>query len=125
MEKGIDEITPIAFNRNSKLRKSFRIRQRNVNIPPAAIIYMKKLEKTTFCVDRVNLQIPVNKKCIKKHDIGPQFSSETIDYDENIIDIDDNVPLVRKSSFKGKRKVLKKMRTKHKKLNQIISFFKI
>lgn len=40
------ESTPTAFVRGSKLRKSFRIRQRlNPKLPPAAVLFMKSLEK--------------------------------------------------------------------------------
>lgn len=118
------------FIRGSKLRKSFRIRHRhNSKLPPAALIYMKSLEKKSSeteintamkpSVVAVHLKSDIRKKedkLIRKI----RNLSELTELDESICD--DSAPLLRKTSSRNSfKKPSKKYR---KKLNKIISFFK-
>jgi hypothetical protein len=118
------------FVRGSKLRKSFRIRHRyNSKLPPAALIYMKSLEKRNE--NEINTSIKPSivgvhlKSDIRKKDEKPirkikNTLTEITELDE--ISCDDSTPLLRKTSSRNSfKKPAKKYK---KKLNKIISFFK-
>lgn len=121
------DFAPTFFNRESKLRKSFRIRHRlNKKLPPAAVIYMKSLEhyqnnkhdslksKSTFYVSSVE----------KPEEEAEDLHVSIIEAFENLYDdeqklIDDSPVLTRRSSNK------KKSNRKKIKLNKIIDFFRL
>jgi len=118
------------FVRGSKLRKSFRIRHRyNSKLPPAALIYMKSLERktneseinTTMKPSIVSVHL---KSDIRKKEEKPirkiKNLTEITELDETFCD--DSTPLLRKTSSRNSfKKPAKKYK---KKLNKIISFFK-
>lgn len=118
------------FVRGSKLRKSFRIRHRyNSKLPPAALIYMKSLERksneseinTAMKPSIVSVHL---KSDIRKKEEKPirkiKNLTEITELDETFCD--DSTPLLRKTSSRNSfKKPAKKYK---KKLNKIISFFK-
>ena len=119
------------FIRNSTSRKSFRVRRHRYNskIPPAAILYMKSLEKC--CVNEINTTVKtshvvIHPKCdnksSKKLEKLKNLSklTEIVELDDSI-SIDDTVPLLRRTSS---RSSFKKSTRKYKKLNKLISIFK-
>jgi hypothetical protein len=129
-EDSFDKEMPEHFIRGSRARKSFRIRHRvNAKLPPAAIIYMKSLEKTNVAdiktsvtaVKQANLHI-VSKNDKRKEPTLVHQSTEI--EDEHLCD-DESMPLLRRSSIsKTNRKSFKKPFKKHHKLNKIINFFR-
>ena len=115
------------FVRGSKLRKSFRIRNRySSKLPPAALIYMKSLEKKSS-ENEINtaikpsiVSVHLKSEIRKKEDKPIRKIRNLTELDESVCD--DSTPLLRKTSSRNSfKKPAKKYK---KKLNKIISFFK-
>lgn len=109
--------TPAPFVRGSRLRKSFRIKNRqryNAKLPPAAIIFMKSLEVKQN--SSIHQTLPTTK-------IEPTNSNVTVISDESEFDFeceDDDVKLIRKQPVHIYRNSFKKLQKK----KRFIDFFK-
>ncbi|KAG5680424.1 hypothetical protein PVAND_009932 [Polypedilum vanderplanki] len=128
-----DQEMPEHFIRGIRARKSFRIRQRvNTKLPPAALIYMKSLEKTN--VDDIKTSVSSSTPIVqtnlhktskkdKRKEMIVQQITEIEEFDETFCD--ESMPLLRRSTIGKKNKnSFKKSFRKHKKLNKIINFFR-
>lgn len=124
-----DQEMPEHFVRGMKARKSFRIRHRgNQKLPPAAIIYMKSLEKTN--VNEINItditsaksKAPKSDKIRDVKVKAKHMSTEITEFDE--LECDESMHLLRRTSSIKKRNSFKKPSKKSKKLNKIINFFR-
>lgn len=142
------ESAPTPFVRGSKMRKTFRIRQRyNSKLPPAAVLFMKSLEQnTTNNFDTIRTKCesfkspfgPIRSKSgsIKSNSsfyLNINESLEKFDYQEedcSLIDcydplVDETQLLIKKSPNLRRRNSIKKSSGKKKlKISKIISFFR-
>lgn len=114
------------FVRNSKLRQSIRIRDRPLNrkVPPAALIFMKSLEKNTKSIRDPVTSIPLVPKKVDKPSVKKTVSLDIMEMSD-FDDFDESTQLIKRrsskrSSIKGVQKASVK---KHQKLNRLINFF--
>lgn len=142
------ESAPTPFVRGSKMRKSFRIRQRyNSKLPPSALLFMKSLEQNkTNKFDTIRTKFESNKSpfgsirstsgSIKSNStfyLNISESLEMLDHQQedcDLIDsydplVDEKQLLIRKSPVLRRRNSIKKLSGKKKlKMNKLISFFR-
>lgn len=137
------ESTPTAFVRGSKLRKSFRIRQRfNPKLPPAAVLFMKSLEKNkvnTFAPRRCKQELSRSRNGSSRSKRDPvevslSFNLEGDERPEDIADcslsdvfdpLADEEQLLIKNSPKLKRRgSFKKLSGKKLQISKLLRFFK-
>jgi hypothetical protein len=116
------ELAPTQFIRGSKMRKSFRVRQRqHPNLPPSAVLFMKSLEKnkaSKFETLRIKPNLLGKITIIEKEEDNEIFN-ESFDPLVN-----DEQPLIVKSPTLRRRNSLKKYKAKKHKMSSIIRFFR-
>lgn len=121
------ELAPTQFVRGSKMRKSFRINQRyNPKLPPAAVIFMKSLEKnkaSKFETLRIKPKFTAKiTKNITEKEEDSEFFNESFDPL-----VEDDQPLITKVPSLRRKNSLKKLsakKNKTKRVNSIIGFFR-
>lgn len=123
------DLSPSVFVRGSKFRKSFRIRHRfNAKLPPAAIIFMKSLEKNKV-LDKVSTFESVKSMSIfyttpveaENHD-ELRTTSTTDDFDPLV---EDDQKLIKKSPILRRRSSIKNLSGKKKlKMSKLINLFR-
>lgn len=113
------DLPPTFFVRGSKMRKSFRIRQRySSKLPPAAKIFMMTLEQNKVGkFDTLKTKFIVNKTKVEE--------SEEMSLNESFDPlVGEEEELIRKAPVLRYRESFKKLKSKKKvKLNSIINFF--
>lgn len=123
------DLQPAAFVRNSKLRKSFRIRHRyNPKLPPAAVIFMRSIEASNN-----NNFGTINNKSIfyqafavakKKNDKEDSLDISTSSIESFDPIIDEKQLLVRKPPASSQRSSLRKSKEQKLKITKIFNFFR-
>lgn len=123
------DLSPSVFVRGSKFRKSFRIRHRfNAKLPPAALIFMKSLEKNKV-LDKVSTFESVKSMSIfytttveVKSQDDLRNASTTDDYDHST---EDDQMLIKKSPILRRRSSIKNLSGKKKlKMSKLINLFR-
>jgi hypothetical protein len=116
------ELAPTQFIRGAKMRKSFRVHQR-INpkqLPPAAVLFMKSLEKNKASKFET---LRIKPKLLSKIMIvAKEEDSESLNDSFDPL-VDEEQPLISKTPILKRRSSLKKVKGKKHRVNAIFGFF--